>query len=130
MVMSFQTNQFLPFSELVIVLSADYKDQMHLRQYEYSYLLTAWKLSVFRVFLVRISPYSDWIRRNTPYLSVFSPNVGKCGLVKLRIRTPFMQWLLHSVSVPLFELNVDGSKKWMTVFAWFNFFWLYNFFWF
>ena len=36
-------------------------------------------------FLVRIFPYSDWIRRNilylsdTPYLSVFSPNVGKYG---------------------------------------------------
>ena len=30
-------------------------------------------------FLVRIFPYSDWIRRNTEYLSVFSPNVGKYG---------------------------------------------------
>ena len=28
-------------------------------------------------FLVRIFPYSDWIRRDTPYLSVFSPNAGK-----------------------------------------------------
>ena len=28
-------------------------------------------------FLVRIFPYSDRIRRDTPYLSVFSPNVGK-----------------------------------------------------
>ena len=29
------------------------------------------------IFLVRIFPHSDWIRRDTPYLSVFSPNVGK-----------------------------------------------------
>ena len=28
-------------------------------------------------FLVRIFPHSDWIRRDTPYLSVFSPNAGK-----------------------------------------------------
>ena len=24
-------------------------------------------------------PHLDWIRRDTPYLSVFSPNAGKCG---------------------------------------------------
>ena len=28
-------------------------------------------------FLVRILPHSDWLRRNTPFLSVFSPNAGK-----------------------------------------------------
>ena len=28
-------------------------------------------------FLVRIFLYSDWIRRDTPYLSIFSPNTGK-----------------------------------------------------
>ena len=28
-------------------------------------------------FLVRIFRYSDWIRRETPYLFVFSPNTGK-----------------------------------------------------
>ena len=28
-------------------------------------------------FWVRIFLHSDWIRRDTPYLSVFSPNVGK-----------------------------------------------------
>ena len=31
-------------------------------------------------FLVRIFPYSEWIRRDTPYLSVFSPNAGKYGV--------------------------------------------------
>ena len=28
-------------------------------------------------FLVRIFPHLDWIRRNIPYLSVFSPNAEK-----------------------------------------------------
>ena len=32
---------------------------------------TAWKVSVFGVFLVCIFPHSDWIWRNTPYPSVF-----------------------------------------------------------
>ena len=54
---------------------------------------TAWKVSVFGVIPVRIFPafshtrteygeirsISDWIRRDTEYLSVFSPNAGKCG---------------------------------------------------
>ena len=31
------------------------------------------------LFLVRIFLYSDWIRRDTAYLSVFSPNTGKYG---------------------------------------------------
>ena len=30
-------------------------------------------------FLVRIFPHLDWIRRDTSYLSVFSPNAGKYG---------------------------------------------------
>ena len=30
-------------------------------------------------FLVRIFPHSDWIRRYTPYVSVFSPNPVKYG---------------------------------------------------
>ena len=34
-------------------------------------------MSDSRVFLVRIFPHSDWIRRDTSYLSVFSPNAGK-----------------------------------------------------
>ena len=27
----------------------------------------------------RIRPHSDWIQRDAEYLSVFSPNAGKCG---------------------------------------------------
>ena len=36
-------------------------------------------MSVFGVFLIRIFPHSDWIRRDMKYLSVFSPNAGKYG---------------------------------------------------
>ena len=52
-------------------------------------IFTAWKMSVFVVFLVRIFPYLDWIRRDTDYLSIFSPNAWKYGPEKLRIRTLF-----------------------------------------
>ena len=42
--------------------------------------ITVQNVSVFRVILVHIFPHSDWIRRDTEYLSVFSLNVGKCGI--------------------------------------------------
>ena len=56
-----------------------------------------WKVSVFGVFLVCIFPHLDWKRRDT----IVSPNVGKYGLEKLRIRTLFMQW--HVTRILLFE---------------------------
>ena len=51
------------------------------------------KMSVFEVFLVRVFPRFDWIRRDTEYLFLFNLHLGKCGLGKLRIRTLFTQWL-------------------------------------
>ena len=57
--------------------------------------ITAWKSSVFGVFLVRIFPHSYWIRRDTEYLSVFSPNGGKYGSENLWIRTLSTQWKLR-----------------------------------
>ena len=50
---------------------------------------TTWKVSVFGVFLVLNFPHSNWIWRDTPYLSVFCLNTGKYGPEKLRIRTLF-----------------------------------------
>ena len=52
---------------------------------------TAWKVSAFGVFLTYIFPHSDWIRRDTEYLTVLSPNVGKYGPKNLQIRTLFTQ---------------------------------------
>ena len=46
--------------------------------------------------LVRIFLYSDWIRKDTSYLSVFSPNVGKYGTEKLRIWILFSQWKVRN----------------------------------
>ena len=43
---------------------------------------TAWKMSKYGVFLIPIFPHSYWTWRDTPYLSVFSPNAGKYGLEK------------------------------------------------
>ena len=40
----------------------------------YQIYVTAWKVSVFGVILVRIFQHPDGIRRDTSYLSVFSPN--------------------------------------------------------
>ena len=53
---------------------------------------TAWKVSVFRVFVVCYFPHLDWLRRDTPYLYVFSQNEGKFRPEKLRIRTLFSHW--------------------------------------
>ena len=72
-------------SGLVVVLDSD------LLQYSIHCFYTARKVSVCGVFLVSIFPHSDWIRRDTEYLSVFSPNVRKYGPEKLRIQTLFKQ---------------------------------------
>ena len=40
---------------------------------------TAWKVSVFGVFLALIFVHLDCIRRDNEYVSVFSPNEGKYG---------------------------------------------------
>ena len=61
-------------------------------------IFTAWKVSIFGGFLVCSYPHSDWIRRDTAYLSVFSPNAGKYRPEKLRMRTFFIHWLNHLCS--------------------------------
>ena len=56
------------------------------------------KCSGTEFFLVRMFPLSDWIQRDTSYLSVFSLNAGKCGPKKLRIWTFFTQVQLNEDS--------------------------------
>ena len=49
------------------------------------------------LFLVRIFLYSDWIRRFTPQISVFSTNTGKYGPeITPYLRTFYAALLLHS----------------------------------
>ena len=62
---------------------------------------TAWKVSVFRVFVVCIFSHSDWIWRDTPYLSVFSPNAKKYGSEK----TPYYD-IFHTSHL-LYIQNAD-----------------------
>ena len=73
----------VPFTWLLIPLRCHREKSLRLN--------TAWRLFVLGVFLVRIFPHSDWIRRYTSYLSVFSSKTGKYGPEKLRIRTLFTQ---------------------------------------
>ena len=60
----------------------------------------AWKVSVFGLFLVRIFLHTDWIRRDTPYLSVLSPNAGKYAPEK----TPYLD-TFHAVILVHFRLT-------------------------
>ena len=53
-------------------------------------------------FLVRIFPHSDWIRRDTKYLSVFSPNAGKYEAEK----TPYLD-TVHAVNQFTTFLNYE-----------------------
>ena len=48
---------------------------------------TVWEVSVLGVFLVRIFLHSDCMRRDTEYISLFSPNAGKFDPEKLQKRT-------------------------------------------
>ena len=60
---------------------------------------TILKVSVLGVFLVRIFPHSNWIRRDSPYLSVFSLNAGKYGPEKLRVRILYAQCILMTQTI-------------------------------
>ena len=78
------------------------------------YLSTAWKVSVFEVFLVPIFPHLNWIRIDTPYLFKFSPIAGKYGPEKLRIRTFFTQWRIQNLryfSIKRSSISARNSYK-------------------
>ena len=55
----------------------------------------------------RIFPHLDWIRRDIPYLSVFSPNAGKCGKMWTRTtpNTDTFYLVIRSLSV-LYSLRL------------------------
>ena len=57
-------------------------------------------------FLVRIFPYSDWVRRDTPYISVFSPNEVKYGPEK----TPYLD-TFHLVEKPWLKQLLSLKKN-------------------
>ena len=66
--------------------------------------ITLLKVPKYGVFLVRIFPHLDWIRRDMEYFYVFNPNAGKYGPEK----TPYLdtfQAVNHNHFKP-FLLNV------------------------
>ena len=73
--------------QILLLILSELKRFYWIHQKIYSFLMIsgktennyAWKVSVLGVILVLIFPHSDWIRRDTRYLSVFSPNAGKYG---------------------------------------------------
>ena len=71
------------------IWSFDIKNKIFLRMHRRWIIRTIWKVSGFGSFLVRIFPHLDWMRKDTPYLSVFNTNTGKYELGKLRIRILF-----------------------------------------
>ena len=77
---------------------------------EFTSGIAAWKVSVLGVFLVCIFPQSYWIQRDTKYLSVFTPNAGKCAPEKLRIRALFTQWSMFRL-IPILSNVLLKSKK-------------------
>ena len=66
---------------------------------------TVWNVSVFGVVLVCIFAHSDWIRRDTENISIFSPKTGKCRPEKSRIRSVFTHCLLRQI---LYSLNLGS----------------------
>ena len=72
---------------------------------------TAWEVSVFGVFLFHIFPNSDWIRRDTPYISVLSPNVRKHGPEKFRMRCKLSPLMTLLVSVTLTSGTINFPVK-------------------
>ena len=58
-------------------------------------------------FLVRIFSHSDYMRRDNPYLSVFSPNAGKCGPEKTLYFEPFHALITWKVGISL-DFNHQG----------------------
>ena len=85
-------------------------------------LITALKVSVFWVFLNHIFLHSNWVRRDTPYLFISSPNAGKYGSEKLRIRKLITQWLLlnfcpilHICIQRTFNPFMYNTEKWTNI---------------
>ena len=71
--------------------------------------------------LVCIIPHSDWIRRDTSYLSVFIPNAGKYGPEK----TPYLDTFhaVHELSRVILKVSLAALKPWtfsaqVNMFSW------------
>ena len=68
------------FKQTRSYISKVYSFQVLSNSGESSLINTAWKVSVFGVFQVRIFSHSDWIRRDNQYLSIFGLNMERFEL--------------------------------------------------
>ena len=57
-------------------------------------------------------PLLDWIRRDTKYFSIFSPNARKCGPEKLRIPTPLAKCQLNVPQVKNWKHGINSLTFW------------------
>ena len=57
----------------------------------------------------RIFQHSDWIQRDTKYLSVFSPNAGKCGKNADQNNSEYGHFLVSEVLI--FKCNTNIPSK-------------------
>ena len=63
-------------------------------------------VKIVGVILVRISSHSDWIRRDTRYVSVFNPNEGKYGPEKIPNTDTFYAVKLDGTKILEDSLNI------------------------
>ena len=67
--------------------------------------------SYFGPHFPRIFRHSDWIRRDTKYLSVFSPNAGKCGKNVDQNNSGYRHFLRSAKEIESFWINLKVSKS-------------------
>ena len=85
---------------------------------------TAWKVSVFGVFLGRIFPHSDWVRRDTLYIHPYSVRIQKntdhknsqyghfSRSVKDKTKKNFIQKWRHKLTHDGYLTNMFLQKMW------------------
>ena len=74
---------------------------------------TAWKVSTQELFRGPLFPHSDWIRKDTKYLYLFSPNVGKYGPGI----TPYLDnfhAVIKSITSPSSFVFLKTRNKWIS----------------
>ena len=90
------------------IISFDRKNEYQVDSFSEKHELQVWALREkcpnTEFLLDCIFLHLDWIRRDTPYLSVFSPNAGKCGPEQ----TPYLN-TFHAVELKNAKLNNCGQ---------------------
>ena len=81
--------------------------------YIFNWTNTAWKVSIFGVFLVRISEHSDWIRtRKTPNTDIFDAvrEINLPGLLKSSMVERIYHWYLKWSIIKVYDVVTTKSS--------------------